>query len=256
MQDTSQHNHTIVDQFTRQAIPFATAPAIRNAEALNRIVQAAAAGPDDTVLDVACGPGLLVCAFAKVVRHATGIDLTPAMLEQAGKLQAELALRNVVWRLGDVESLPFSDGHFSIVASRFALHHLQDPLKVLKEMRRVCAAGGRVVVADSAPAPAQAEAFNEMERLRDPSHVRALAVEELRQLFADAGLGEPAVEFYRLQGELEDLLRRSFPNAGDADRIREIFERSMVTDSLDMAVERRDGKIYYGFPVAILATRC
>jgi len=257
MQHISHHNDTIVDQFTRQAVPFATAPAIRNNDALNRIVKMAAAGPSDTVLDVACGPGLLVCAFAKVVRHASGIDLTPAMLEQARTLQSEQGLQNISWQLGDVESLPFSDESFSIVSSRFALHHLQSPLAVLKEMRRVCAPGGRVVVADSAPRADKAEAFNAMERLRDPSHVRAFSVEELRQLLAEAGLAEqPVVEFYRLQGELEDLLRRSFPNEGDADRIRAIFERSLNTDVLDMATEERDGKIYYGFPVAILATRC
>lgn len=252
-----QHNDTIVDQFTRQAVPFASAPAIRNSDALNRIVTMAAATPNDTVLDVACGPGLLVCAFARVVRHASGIDLTPAMLEQARKLQSEQGLQNISWQLGDVESLPFSDGYFSIVSSRFALHHLQNPLAALNEMRRVCARGGRVVVADSAPAADKAEAFNAMERLRDPSHCRAFSVEELRQLFTAAGLAEqPAVEFYRLRGELEDLLRRSFPNEGDADRIRAIFERSLETDALDMATEKRDGKIYYGFPVAILATRC
>jgi SAM-dependent methyltransferase len=245
-----EHNDTIVDQFRRQAVPLATAPAIRNSDALNRIVKMAGATPSDTVLDVACEPGLLVCAFARVVRHSSGIDITPAM-------QSEQGLQNVSWQLGDVESLPFSDGHFSIVSSRFALHHLQNPLAVLKEMRRVCAPGGRVVVADSSPAADKAEAFNALERLRDPSHVRAFSIEELRQLFAAAGLAEPAeVEFYRLQGELEDLLRRSFPNEGDADRIRAIFERSLTTDLLDMATEKRDGKIYYGFPVAILATRC
>ena len=204
-----QHNQTIVDQFTRQAIPFATAAAIRNTDALNRIVQLAQAGPDDTVLDVACGPGLLVCAFAKIVRHATGIDLTPAMLEQARKLQAELGLSNITWQPGNVESLPYPNGAFSIVASRFALHHLQNPLAVLKEMRRVCATGGRIVVADSAPAPSKADAFNRVERLRDPSHVRAFPVEELRRLFAEAGLTEPAVEFYRLEGELDCLLYTS-----------------------------------------------
>lgn len=250
------HHETILDQFTRQAIPFASAPAIRNTDALNRIVQMAQAGPDDTVLDVACGPGLLVCAFARVVRHATGIDLTPAMLEQARKLQMESGLANITWQQGDVESLPYPDGAFSIVASRFALHHLQNPLAVLKEMRRVCAAGGRMVVADSAPAADKADAFNRMERLRDPSHVRAFPVEELQRLFAEAGLAEPEVEFYRLEGELEDLLRRSFPNAGDADRIREMFADSVGTDALDMANRERDGKIYYGFPVALLATRC
>ena len=245
------HREKILDQFTRQAVPFSSAPAIRNQEALNRIVELAGAGPDDTVLDVACGPGLLVCAFARVVRHATGIDLTPAMLEQARELQRQQGLQNVTWRQGDVLPLPFEDGQFSIVSARFAFHHFLDPLAVLKEMRRV---GGRIVVADSSPASGKAGAFNDMERLRDPSHVRAMPVEELRGMFRSAGLAEPHVERYRSEGELEDLLRRSFPNEGDAERIREIFERSLSDDALDMATRREAGKIYYAFPVAILVS--
>jgi len=249
-----KHRERILDQFTRQAVPFSSAPAIRNQEALNRIVELAGAGPADTVLDVACGPGLLVCAFARVVRHATGIDLTPAMLEQARELQRQQGLENITWRQGDVLPLPYEDGEFSIVSARFAFHHFLDPLAVLEEMRRVCHSGGRIVVADSAPARSKADAFNAMERLRDPSHVRAMPVEELREMFVSAGFGEPRVENYRLEGELEDLLRRSFPNEGDADRIREIFERSLVDDTLNMATRRKDGRIYYAFPVAILVS--
>jgi SAM-dependent methyltransferase len=251
----SAHRDVILDQFTRQASPFANAPAIRNQEALRRIVAMAEAGGDDTALDVACGPGLLVCAFAKVVRHAMGIDVTPAMLEQARLEQKRTGLGNVTWQLCNIPPLPFADQTFSIVTSRFALHHLLDPLAVLKEMRRVCLPGGRIVIADSAPSPEKADAFNAMERLRDPSHVRAMPVEQLRGLFRDAGLAEPRQEFYRLEGDLEDLLQRSFPNAGDADRIRKIFEASLADDALDMATRRREGKLYFGFPVALLAAQ-
>jgi len=187
-----------------------------------------------------------------VVRHAVGIDLTPAMLEKAREVQEQQGIRNVTWRQGDVLPLPFGNGEFSIVSARFAFHHFLDPLAVLREMRRVCGTGGRVVVADSAPAASKADAFNAVEGLRDPSHVRAMTVEELRELFLAAGLGEPRVETYRLEGELEDLLRRSFPNEGDVERIRGIFEESLTDDALDMATRRKDGKIYYAFPVAIL----
>src|SRR5215471_8266568 len=162
---TSDHHQRILDQFTRQAEPFAQAQAIRSPEALERIVKMAEAGPDDTVLDVACGPGLLTCAFARVARHAAGIDITPAMLDQARKTQQEQGLTNVSWQSGDVLSLPYPDHHFSIVVSRFAFHHLPDPLSALKEMKRVCKPGGRVVVADMAPSPEKADALNAMERL-------------------------------------------------------------------------------------------
>ncbi len=249
----SEHRERILDQFTRQAEPFARAQAIRSPEALERIVRMAGAGSDDTVLDVACGPGLLTCAFARIVRHAVGLDLTPAMLEQARKTQAEQGIGNVTWQSGDVLSLPYPDRHFSIVVSRFALHHLLDPLGALKEMKRVCKPGGRVVAADMAPAPDKADALNAMERLRDPSHVRAMPVEELKSLFAEAGLPAPSVDHYRLEGELEDLLQRSFPKQGDDDRVRKIFAGSLADDALDMATHRKDGRIFYSYQVAILA---
>ena len=249
------HNSRILDQFTQQAAPFAAAAPIRNQEALDRIVQWSGAGPDDTVLDVACGPGLLACAFAKLAKHATGIDMTPAMLEQARKTQQEQGLNNVSWQQGDVYSLPFPPDQFSIVSSRFVFHHLQDPPNALKEMKRVCKPGGKVVVADMAPQPAKAAALNAAELLRDPSHVRALPVDELLGLFKQVDLGTPQVFSYRMEGELEDLMSRSFPNQGDADRVRKTYSESISDNALDLNTRRADGTIYYSLPVAVLVAQ-
>jgi ubiquinone/menaquinone biosynthesis C-methylase UbiE len=251
----SYHNSRILDQFTRQAAPFAAAAPIRNQEALDRIVQWAGTGPDDTILDVACGPGLLACAFARVAKHATGIDMTPAMLEQARKTQQEQGLQNVSWEQGDVYALPFPDAHFSIVSSRFVFHHLQDPLAALKEMKRVCNPGGKIVVADMAPEATKADALNRAELLRDPSHLRALPEKELGALFGEAGLPSPQVSYYRLESELEELLSRSFPNEGDADRLRKIFADSLADDALGLNTRREHGKIHYGFPVAVMVAQ-
>src|ERR1041385_3975857 len=104
----------VLDQFTRQASPFASSAAMRDEDALRLLVDFSGAGADDTVLDVACGPGLGVAAFARVCRHATGIDLTPAMIEKAREHAAALGLANVDWRVGNVLPLPFADGAFSV----------------------------------------------------------------------------------------------------------------------------------------------
>ena len=248
----SEHHDAILDQFTRQATPFATAPGIRDETALRLILEASGAGPDDTVLDVACGPGLGVAAFARVVRHATGIDITPAMLDRARAHGAQLGLTNVTWRQGDVLPLPWPDASFSIVTSRFAFHHFLDPLAVLREMRRVAAPGGRVVVVDSTPDTRCADAFNRMERLRDPSHVRSLPVDEHRELYATVDLPEPRVTSYRLEGEMEALIRRSFPNPGDDEKIRQIFRAALTDDALDIQPRLEAGQIRYGFPVSVL----
>ena len=177
------------------------------------------------------------------------------MLERARLLQAELGLLNLTWHHGDVLPLPFGDGAFTLIVSRFAFHHLLEPAAVLAEMRRVCAPGGTVMVIDSAPAPEKAAAFNALERLRDPSHTRALPLAEHVTLFARVGFEPPRQTFYRLPTDLDGLLARSFPNPGDAERIRMMVERSLVDDGLDMATHRVGDTIRVSYPVAVLAAR-
>lgn len=249
------HKDTIVDQFTRQAAGFARSPTARSEEILEKILSMARPGPEDTALDVACGPGLLVCALAKTVRHATGIDLTPAMLEQARATQQAQSLTNVSWDQGDVAALPYPDSAFTIVTCRFAFHHFPRPLPVLREMKRVCRPGGRIVVADSAPSASKADAFNRIERLRDPSHTRALPAEELGRLFTDAGLPAPRIESLRLALDLDEFLSRSFPREGDDARIRALFEDALVNDILDVEPRREAGKIHFSVPVAIFGAQ-
>ena len=249
------HQDLILDQFTRQATVFSTAPTITDEDALQMIVEAARPGPDDRLLDVACGPGLVVCAFAPHVCDATGIDVTPAMLDRARKLAADKDLANVAWRRGDVYSLPYDDASFTIVTTRFSFHHFLDPDAVLREMVRVCAAGGRIVVVDdyASEDPAKAAAFNHLEKLRDPSHSRCLTLTELKGLFGAAGLPDPDATFYELRGDVPSLLARSFPNPGDDVKIIEMFKASAADDRLGVPVRLDVDQIYYAYPVAILA---
>lgn len=249
------HSDQILDQFTRQAARFSQSPTARSEDILERILRLAHPAPSDAFLDVACGPGLLACAFAARVRHATGIDLTPAMLDLARRNQQEQRLENLSWFQGDVTALPFPGSSFDIVTCRFAFHHFPDPLAVLREMRRVCRPGGRLVVADSAPSAAKADAFNAMEKLRDPSHTRALPVEDLLALFRAAGLPQPQVERTRLALSLDEFLSRSYPGEGGEARIRAMFEESLLRDAMDVEPRREQGKILFSVPVAILGAQ-
>lgn len=254
----TQHQELIVDQFSKQAIPFSTAKTIADQKALQLLIEFSGAGPNDAVLDVACGGGNVVCAFAGIVRRATGIDMTPAMLDRARAVAREKSLSNVSWDLGQATTLPYANGAFTLVVTRFSFHHFIEPVAVLKEMIRVCAPGGRVLVADMHTSTdfAKGAEFNRMELLRDPSHVRALPVAELKALFPTAGLPEPEITYYELRDELENLLGRSFPNPGDGDRIRAIFRASARDDRLGIPIRLDGSHIHYAYPVAVLtATR-
>src|SRR5690242_12079887 len=104
---STAHRDLILDQFTRQAAPFSTAKTIAVEGALRLLLEFGGAGPHDPVLDVACGGGLVVCACARVARHATGIEVTPAMLERARMLATERGFANVTLDQGDVQALPY-----------------------------------------------------------------------------------------------------------------------------------------------------
>jgi SAM-dependent methyltransferase len=253
----SSHRERILDQFTRQAEPFSNAAPITDEVALRRIIEATGAGPEDTLLDVACGPGIVVCAFARVVRHATGIDITPAMIERARTLASARMLGNVTFQVGDVEHLPFPDSAFSIVVSRLAFHHLERTGTVLAEMRRVCKPGGVVTVVDliATPDAARAAAGNAIERLRDPSHVRSLTAAELEALFEPAGLPSPTISGHRLELELESWLSRSFPDPSDIATIRSAFSASVDDDALGLSTRREGDTIRFGYDVAICVSR-
>ena len=248
-----EQRRLILDQFTRQAVPFAEMPAHSNEESVRLLIDMARVGPEDAVLDVACGPGLVACPLAEVARHVTGIDLTPAMIEQAQAKQRARGLTNLTWRVGDAVPLPWPDAAFSVVVTRYSFHHFLDPKAVLAEMVRVCRPGGRVAVIDVfTRGPEQAEAYNRVEKLRDPSHVRALTLEELTGLALGVGLRDVRTAFYKLEVALETLLAASFPGPGDADRIRRAFAEDVGVDRLGVGAHRREGAIHFAFPIVVI----
>lgn len=247
-----EQRQRILDQFSQQAIPFAQLHARDDAEIHHLLLRTAGIGPEDDVLDVACGPGLVACAVAQVARHVTGIDLTPAMIEQAQLRQHTLGLSNLTWLVGDAQPLPFPTASFSRVITRYSLHHFTDPAGVFTEMVRVCQPGGRVTVADIYTTSAdQAAAYDRLEKFRDPSHTHALELTELESLFG--GLLNRRREFYRYGVKVEELLARSFPEPGGADAFRQLLEQDIGIDQLGVGASQSEDGLRFTFPVVILS---
>lgn len=99
----------------------------------------------------------------------------------------------------------------------------------------------------------QAVPFSTAPGIRDEQALRAMPLAELVALYEAAGLPTPAVTCYELPSELEGLRARAFPDPGDADAIRDLFERSLADDGLGAGARRLDGGIHFAYPVAILA---
>lgn len=105
--------------------------------------------PHMHVLDVGCGPGTITAGLAdRVPRgHVTGIDNAAQILEQARELAA--GRDNLDFTTGDVYALDYPDDTFCVVHAHQVLQHLSDPVRALREMRRVTRPGGLIAARDA-----------------------------------------------------------------------------------------------------------
>ncbi|KIF02021.1 ubiquinone biosynthesis methyltransferase UbiE [Streptomyces sp. RSD-27] len=109
--------------------------------------------PGMRVLDVGCGPGTITADLAELVApggRVTAVDAAPDVLAAAGAYAAERGLAGAVeFAVADVHALEFSDDTFDVVHAHQVLQHVGDPVRALREMRRVCRPGGTVAVRDA-----------------------------------------------------------------------------------------------------------
>ncbi|MFT5113775.1 MAG: ubiquinone/menaquinone biosynthesis C-methylase UbiE [Parasphingorhabdus sp.] len=109
------------------------------------MVEAADIGSGDSVLDVACGTGILAREVAKQVGDrgsVSGLDASAGMLAVARQLEPLIE-----WREGIAESLPYEDNSFDAVVSQFGLMFFQNRPVALSEMLRVLQPKGRMAIA-------------------------------------------------------------------------------------------------------------
>lgn len=142
------------------------------------------------VLDIATGGGHTALAFGRFTPSVVAMDLTLPMLQAARQFvtrEGGVAVRFVG---GDVEALPFRDGTFGTVTCRIAAHHFPALLPALREVARVLRAGGTLLAQDILGHDDEEPAafILEVERRRDPSHVRAYRQLEWTAFLRAAGL--------------------------------------------------------------------
>jgi SAM-dependent methyltransferase len=105
------------------------------------LLEAARVGPGTRVLDVGSGPGYVAALAAERGAEAVGLDVAEAMVELARELHPAIRFEQ-----GDAQALPFLDGSFAAVVGNFAIHHLAEQARALRDFRRVLRPGGHVAL--------------------------------------------------------------------------------------------------------------
>lgn len=188
----NDHKETVQAQFDSQAHAYlhstvhAVGPdLLRATELISQSIPAASG----RFLDVGCGAGHLSFAAAKALASVVAIDPSPNMLATVSQAATEKGLTNIRTRQTTAESMPFDDGQFCVVASRYSAHHWLKLPEALKEMRRVVKPGGYFLMIDieGDEDPLVDTHLQTIEVLRDRSHIRDRSPSEWERLITDAG---------------------------------------------------------------------
>jgi SAM-dependent methyltransferase len=222
---TDTHSTSIREEFAHQADAFARSPTMSLAETLDAVVDLVPEDGGARWVEVACGPGLVARAMAPRVGSVLGLDLTPAMVAKA-RAEAEAGgVGNVGFEVGDATALDLPDGSVDGAITRFSLHHIPAPVRVLEEMRRVVRPGGYVIVADHVTdEDGEAAAWHEqIERLRDPSHWACLTPSRIAAIGERAGLEPDLSREVPFTIDFEEWLGRGSGGPAQAELIERLL---------------------------------
>ncbi|CAN5380380.1 class I SAM-dependent methyltransferase [soil metagenome] len=177
-------------QFSQNAAAYVTSATHNDANVPAELVQLLNPQPTEEALDIATGPGTVGLALAPHVQKVVVFDATPAMLEQATRRAKEAGYDHFEAVEGMAEELPFPDDSFDIVTVRTAPHHYSDIQRAVNEMSRVVKPTGRVMIVDTSSPEDMTVAteMNDLERLRDASHVWNYMPSQWHEMLAKSGL--------------------------------------------------------------------
>lgn len=184
------HHELTKQQFGDQAQAYLTSQVHAQGADLVRLAEWLSEYPAAALLDLGCGAGHASFVAAGVVREVTAYDLSEKMLDVVRQAARDRQLGNITTVHGAAEKLPFADGAFDVVISRYSAHHWHDVALALREVKRVLKPGGKFILMDIASPgrPVLDIWLQTIEVLRDPSHVRNYSAAEWLQMTQQSGM--------------------------------------------------------------------
>lgn len=141
--------------------------------------------PPLVIADLGAGEGTIALLLAQRAERVIAVDSSPKMVEYGTGVARSNGVKNLTYRLGDLEDLPIKNGKVDLALLHQSLHHAMHPQKAIEEARRILRPGGRIVILDLV------------------KH----GFEEARELYADVWLGFSQIELIELlrKAHFEDI---------------------------------------------------
>jgi ubiquinone/menaquinone biosynthesis C-methylase UbiE len=261
MADPKSIHDLVAANFGPVAEKYATNAGHANKDALDGLVKLVNPTSTDELLDIATGAGNVALAFAPYVARSVAFDLTPSMLQQTLKTASERGLGNVETVQGLAEEMPFEANSFDIVTVRLAPHHYADIQKAVNEMARVVRPGGKVLVVDTTVPEDDVldKEINEIELLRDNSHVKNYRPSEWRTMVEAAGLivESEEIQFYTegFEMDFDTWVERIGTPAEKVVELRKRFRGASPELAATIKLNLYEEKIGFVWPQLVMVAR-
>lgn len=220
---SEQHIARVQAQFGPSAAAYVACAGFASGDDLEQLLAWGALPRPGRVLDVATGGGHTALAFAGVARAVTAVDLTEPMLRAAARNIQERGAANVSFVAAEAERLPFREQAFDVVTCRIAPHHFADAPGAVRQIARALKEGGTFLLEDilGHDDPDAAAFITEVERCRDPSHVRAYRASEWIAFLHAAGfavIDEAVIKKVRVWQEWMGMMRMAPADRANLER--------------------------------------
>ncbi len=159
--------------------------------------------PGEVVLDLGSGAGFDCFLAAEQVGpkgHVIGVDMTPEMVEKARDIAKKRGIRNVEFRLGEIEALPVADASVDVILSNCVINLSTDKSQVFREVHRVLKDGGRIAVSDLALTKELPPQVRESVAAYVGCVGGALLLEDYKKAVVDSGLKDVKLTVKSLSG--------------------------------------------------------
>jgi len=179
----------------------------------------AALRPGEAVLDLGSGGGFDCFLAARQVGDAgrvIGVDMTPAMVSKARANAERAGVRNVEFRLGEIERLPIADASVDVVLSNCVINLSPDKPAVFREVLRALRPGGRLAISDVVALQPLPDALREKVEALTGCIAGAATVDDLRRVLVEAGFEDVRIT---PRSESRAFIKEWMPGSGAEDHV-------------------------------------
>ena len=247
----------VQSNFGAAAADYVTSKVHASGQDLVWLAELTALTGTEHVLDVGTGGGHAAFALAPHVAEVLALDLTQPMLAVAQKEANARQLHNIRFLAGDAQQIPCADASFDVVTCRKAAHHFPYVHQAVHEWARVLKPGGRLALVDSiSPEEPEIDMYiNEIEALRDPSHVRNYRLSEWITFLTEGGFTVSTTREWAIFLDIPSWTQRMRTPAEAVTIIEQRLRDAPPATHMRMHIEEKDGVLSFMLPTALIVAR-